>query len=633
MTLQLLAHPHPSVVRLVMAARDPPVATVLEAPVRSHPARPGPVRSRLRARRLRRAFGAALLAPALGLALLPGASGATPTGDPAAHPDVATTADAVWQYQVRAVDADASELAAELLAAGYDVTARSGSSLFVLGDAASRTDLDTRATLTVVAATPVTAAQSVAGVTDDQDAVLPRRLDGNTYESYYGGYRTVDGFHAFEDDLAAAYPELVKVVDYGTSHDLENPLRAVCVTSEADQGCALTPDVDKARFLLMGQIHARELTTGEITWRLITALLDGDGKRPDITALLDETEIWVVPQANPDGIELTEVGIESQGTGGNSPAWQRKNLHIGSTQCGFAYQLAQEGVDLNRNFDTNWGGPGSSGDECDLTYRGTSAASEPETFELQELFRDLFEDQRGSGGAVAPLTTRGAMVSLHSYGNQLLFPTGSGAAAPNDAGLRSMAFRMSKFNGYQTGRPGEILYEVSGTTDDWSYEDLGIASFSYEIGSATGDCSGFFPAYSCQDAFYDLNDDALFYGMTAAQQPYTESLGPTLLTAQSSLVGSTVEITGTASDKAYGKNGVGRPASQPVTEARLFVGTPPWDGGVPQPMTVVGSGKRVTITGSLPATSERVAVYLQAKDADGNWGPTRVVWRWALQPA
>lgn len=568
---------------------------------------------------MRPALAAAILSPALALTALSGASAAPTPGGVAAS-------DAVVSYQVRAVGVETSALAALLLAAGYDVTGRAGDVLYVLGTAASSADLASRSNLTVVGSELVSS--SVEGPSGaSQDPILPRKLDGNMYETFYGGYRTVDGFQKFEEDLAQAYPNLVKLVEYGESFTGDNPLRVLCVTANADENCELEPTADKARFLFMGQIHARELSTSELTWRMLTHLVDGQGRSAGITALLNDTEIWIVPETNPDGIEIVETGIQEDGFGSTSNAWQRKNLNPGDANCGTG-QSSQIGVDLNRNWDAFWGGAGSSPQQCSLVYHGTSAASEPETSDLAKLFRDLFEDQRGPGsGAEAPANTRGALLTLHSYSNLVLFPYGSGGDTPNDAGLRSMAFRMSYYNGYTTGRPNEILYEVTGSTDDFSYKDLGIASFTFEIGPQSGACGGFHPPYSCQDTFWDLNRAAILYAANAAQQPYTQGMGPTITEAKSRLDGAKVKVMGTADDDAYGTSGVDRPASQNVVDARLFVGKAPWDGGNPRPMNIVGSGDQVDFKASLKANAKEKKVYLQARDAAGNWGPVEVVWR------
>lgn len=572
----------------------------------------------MRVPRSRRAAFLALLAvPALVL----GAVGPSALAAPAPT----QAGEAVVQYQIRPTSGSANALAQRLIAAGFDVYGGSTSVLFVHAPASAGEALAARGDLIVLGEQTMPLADRVAPA--DQDAILPARLDGAEYETFYGGYRTNDAYTQFLADLAAAYPDLVQVVDYGQSFTGDNPLQVVCVTADADTGCQLRPDVPKARFLLLGQIHARELSTSEMAWRTLTHLVDGYGQNADITALLDSTEFWVAPQLNPDGVEAVQTGIEENGLSSGSDAWQRKNLNPGTRNCAGGAS-SQIGVDLNRNFDSNWGGPGTSNNECSLTYLGTSAASEPETERLQDLLRTLFEDQRGPDPSdPAPRTTTGAMISMHSYSNLVLFPYGDERHTPNDAGLRSMGFRMSYFNGYVTGEPDEILYQVSGSTDDYAYDELGIASFTYEIGPGSGPCAGFHPDYSCQDGFWALNNEALLYGATAAQQPYTMGLGPTV----SRLAARTPDpdravITATADDNAYGADGVGRPAAQNVTAGRVFVGGAPGSGGRPKPMVVVGTGTSVNLKTSLQRQAQDQLVYVQARDAAGNWGPFKAVW-------
>ena len=95
----------------------------------------------------------------------------------------------------------------------------------------------------------------------------------------------------------------------------------------------------------------------------------------------------------------------------------------------------------------------------------------------------------------ALLIATGAMLSLHTAANLVLFPWGydSDVQAPNDEGLRAHAFRASHYNGYVTGQPGEVLYNASGTTDDWTYDILGIASGTWELGPGSGTCAGLPP--------------------------------------------------------------------------------------------------------------------------------------------
>lgn len=540
----------------------------------------------------------------------------------------------MYNIAVRGASGDAVALAQRLSARGFDLMEmRSGSVVYVLGTAATAARLSRLAGVTVVNRTPAAPLGPIPDAPANQDDILPHKLDGKKYDTFYGGYRTVDAFDEFETDLQKAYPSLVKKIQFGKTWTGKHPINVICLTEGADKGCKLTPKVDKPRFLLMAQIHARELATSETTWRYMTRLIDGWKKDAQITSLLQSTEIWVVPQFNIDGIATTERGIENDGTGSDSSAWQRKNLDDKQAPdggCPPPWANSQVGVDLNRNFDTHWDTAGVSHDPCSEVFNGKKAASETETQELSELFRTLFKDQRGRGDeAKAPANTTGAMVTIHTVAGLVLFPWGTSASfhTPNDKQLRSLGFRQSYFNGYETGQPPEVLYATSGTTDDWTYDDLGIASFTWELDGIGSGCSGtFFPLYSCMDAYEENNLPGLYYDAAAARTPYKLGLGPTVLKATAKDSGDKVTVTATADDDAYGNTGVGRPTGQKVTKAVIYVGKAPWDGGKAQAMKIKGNGTSVTASVSVKKGDKEVLAYVQARDKDGNWGPALAVW-------
>ena len=487
----------------------------------------------------------------------------------------------MYAISVRAVDGDGGQLAQRLVSAGYDVFARTGATVRVLGSATTALRLAGVSGATVTGRTPAAPRGPVPAAPANQDNILPKKLRGNMYPTFYGGYRTVAGYNAFESDLQAAYPTLVKKITYGQSFTGDNPLNAVCITAGANHGCKLRPNVKKARFLVMSQIHARELATSETSWRFITRLIDGYKKDPQTTSLLQSTEIWLVPQVNPDGIVTTQNGITNQGTGSDSPAWQRKNMDADqapSGGCNGQYYASQIGVDLNRNNDYHWGGQGTSQDPCDQEFLGTKANSESETTAIHGLFSELFRDQRGSGpNDPAPANTTGAMVTIHTVAGLVLLPWSydSRDQAPNDSQLRSMAFRQSYFNHYTTGQSGQVLYNAAGTSDDWTYATLGIASFTWELDGSGGNCEGtFFPSYSCMDAYEANNLPGLYYDAAAARTPYQLSLGPTVLNVKAKAASGSVTVTATADDNAYGSNGAGRPAGQNVTAVRIYLDAP-----------------------------------------------------------
>ncbi len=276
--------------------------------------------------------------------------------------------------------------------------------------------------------------------------------------------------------------------------------------------------------------------------------------------------MWVVPLANPDGRAIVE-------SGGNSPLMQRKNADTGNGNCA----IPDIGVDLNRNAGFQWGVTGASSSPCDQVYKGPAADSEPETQALNALMAALFHDQREPAlSAAAPLTTSGILLSLHSDGNLVMLPwdwtTGD---APNAAGLRGLAFRMSYYNGYKAGQSSEVLYLSSGTTEDWAYGQLGVPSFTFELGSS------FMPGYSTVDAvFWPRNLGALLFAAKTAFQPYALGLGPMALTPTTNLTqtqaGQPVTLTATIDDRLYGSSVRGgqrrRPSLQPSTPWMLCHG-------------------------------------------------------------
>lgn len=480
-----------------------------------------------------------------------------------------------------------------------------------------------------------------------EDHTLPA-LAGRDLNTFFGGYRTVTEHYAKLDALAVSHPHLVTLVDYGDSwrklNSLPNghDLRAICITEKQAGDCALTPTAPKPRFVLMAAIHARELSTSEMAWRLMDELVNNYNVDADITALLRHTEVWIIPVANPDGRYIVQNGE-------STPYSQRKNANNSLGACSNPPTgSSQHGVDLNRNGTFGWGGLGTSTNPCNLTYLGVSAASEPEQWALENLFRQLFPDQRGPGITdAAPLTSTGVFVSLHTYSNLMLFPWGyvecGGTAcapasrAPNDEGLRALGFRMSYFNGYSAGQPSELLYAASGGTDDQAYGDLGVASYTYEIGPSSGSCGGFTPPYSCQDTvFWPANRPALLYAAKAARQPYTLALGPSVLnpalSALTVTAGAPVTLTALIADNTFGSAGIRPPSARAITAAQAYLDIPPWAGGAPITLTASdGAFTSITetVTGLLPTTGlsqGRHLVYVQGRNTSGHWGPITALW-------
>jgi hypothetical protein len=469
-------------------------------------------------------------------------------------------------------------------------------------------------------------------------------------DTFYSGYRTVVEHYAHLDSVVATYPSLAALVDYGDSMKKTlgqggYDLKAVCITNRQAGDCALTPSAPKPRFVVQAALHARELTTAEVAYRWIDYLVQSYNVDPDVTTLLNSSEIWVIPIVNPDGRQIVE-------SGGNSPYLQRKTARDTGNCSNPPTSSNQDGVDLNRNSSTdNYGTIGASTAVCDQTYRGTGPASEPEQQGLESLWSQLFADTKGPGrNDPASTSTRGLFLSLHSASNMIIMPYGQALTqgyAPDDAGLRTIAFRMPNYNPYKTGTSDEILYGTSGNSYDWVYGKLGVPAYEFEIGPSSGTCSGFTPAYSCVDStFWPLNRPALLYAAKAARQPYTMGQGPTTgnVAVSSGTVaqGASVTLSANANDAAYGTSGgTGRPnpTGQNVAAAEYYVDTPPWDAGAvanamnPSDGAWNATSENATVSVNTAGLSVgRHSLYVRGKDIGNNWGPVSSVFLTVTAP-
>ncbi len=452
---------------------------------------------------------------------------------------------------------------------------------------------------------------------------------------YYGGYRTVEEHYAHLNQVETTYPDLAKVYDYGDSwlkiNNRPNPndLLAICLTNIEPGDCALNPNSAKPRAVIMAAIHARELQTSEVAWRLIDELTQNYGSDADITHMMDTTEIWVIPVVNPDGREIVE-------SGGNNPYLQRKNANDTVGNCARPPSSSnQHGVDLNRNASTDdWGGIGTSSNPCAQTYPGTGPASEPEQAALEALFAQLWPDQKGSPATPVADTATGTFLTLHSYGNLILLPGAVNNLTPNDAQLRALAFRMTHYNGYVAGTGSEILYGTTGTTDDYAYYALGVAGFTYEISPTSGSCSGFTPAYSCIDSvLWPLNRDAILYSVKVAGAPYMTPRGPTTTSVGSASAveaGEQLALSAVINDNAFGtaSGSINRPSPQNVTAAEYYIDVSPLQGNTtPVAMTSAdGAFNETSETAQASVSTAGLALgehtlYVRGRNAGGFWGP------------
>ncbi len=437
----------------------------------------------------------------------------------------------------------------------------------------------------------------------------------------YACYRTVEETYNDLSALAAAHPDLATWTDVGDSWEKATSggasgydLYALKLTNQNIPG-------PKPKLFVIAAIHAREYTTAELATRFAEKLVNEYGVDPDITWLLDNYEFHLIPHANPDGRKHAEAG----------EMW-RKNTDnddgcsFDRVDWGYYY-----GVDLNRNSSFKWNQGGSSDNACDETYHGPSAASEPEVQAIENYARSIFPDQRGpNDNDPAPQDAEGVFITLHSYSELVLFPWGwtDTQDAPNKAELATLGRKFGYFNQYEVC--SDCLYNASGTTDDFTYGELGVASYTFELGTAFfQDCSFF------ENDIIPKNMPALIYAFKAARRPYMDPKGPDALnvavSAASVSAGDVVTLTATLDDSRYFSGGHGDEPVQAIQAARYTIDTPSWQGGVTHPMDPTDgafdtSVEEATVTiDTTGMTNGRHILFVEGQDADGNWGvPTAV---------
>jgi hypothetical protein len=302
---------------------------------------------------------------------------------------------------------------------------------------------------------------SIRMLIDDLDAYE----QGLRQQDYFDHFHSYDQMVQEMEQVSSDYPEIAKVIDIGDSWEktqkiADRDLWAIKISDHVD-----AEEPDEAEVLFMGCHHAREIITPEIILHFMNYLVDQYGLDPEVTFLVDNRQLWLIPMVNPDGHQYVF----------DENIWWRKNRRNNGD--------GSYGVDLNRNYGYGWGydNIGSSPSSWGETYRGQAPFSEPET----QAIRDLVEAH-----------TFIISLSYHSYGNVFLFPWGYIAEhTPDHQTFVAIGDSATIFNGYFAGNTAMgAIYVTNGDSDDWLYGEqttkFKVFGFTPEVG---GNRDGFHP--------------------------------------------------------------------------------------------------------------------------------------------
>ncbi|XP_028287605.1 carboxypeptidase A1-like [Parambassis ranga] len=282
---------------------------------------------------------------------------------------------------------------------------------------------------------------------EEMEAAARLAQPRNTDSFDFSRYHTISEIYSFQDMLVAENPNLVSKIVIGSSYE-GRPLNVLKFSTGGTNRPAIWIDTG---------IHSREwVTQASGTW-FAKKIVTDYGRDPALTAILNKMDIFLEIVTNPDGFAYTHS---------SNRMWRKTRKPNPGSSCA--------GVDPNRNWDSGFGGPGASSNPCSETYRGPRAHSESEV-------KSIVDFVKSHGNFKA-------FISIHSYSQMLLYPFGyTKTPAKDQAELHNLAQRaitdLASLYGtrYRYGSIINTIYQASGGTIDWTYEQGIKYSYTFEL--------------------------------------------------------------------------------------------------------------------------------------------------------
>jgi hypothetical protein len=152
------------------------------------------------------------------------------------------------------------------------------------------------------------------------ELIIPEMSDQLDEIADWNVYPTYDAYVSMMMQFAANYPSICKLIDAGNTVQG----RKILIVKISDN---VNVREAEPQFLYTSTMHGDETTGYILMLRLIDSLLTSYGTNPRITNMINNAEIWINPNANPDG-----------------------TYHGGNNTVNGATRYNANGYDLNRNF-------------------------------------------------------------------------------------------------------------------------------------------------------------------------------------------------------------------------------------------------------------------------------------------
>lgn len=265
----------------------------------------------------------------------------------------------------------------------------------------------------------------------------------------YVKYNNWDKIQAWINTITSANPALISKQVIGNTFE-GRPMNLFKIGKKSSS-------TKPAIFLDCG-IHAREwISTAFCQW-FVKEALSTYGKDSQMTSLLNQMDVYVLPVFNIDGYHHTHK---------SNRMWRKTRSTKAGSSC--------IGADPNRNFNAGWCTTGASSNPCSDTFCGYKPESEIEVKNVADFIRKHKPSIK-------------AYITMHSYSQLLLFPYSyTYQLAEHHSELLRVAEGASKAlrslygTRYKSGPGAATIYPAAGGSDDWAY-DLGVKySYTFEL--------------------------------------------------------------------------------------------------------------------------------------------------------